>query len=228
MKPHSGWYVQQAKANPDLFRVVYDFNCRPQFWLHTAVVEKLPHAAVVRALAGAVHGGDHLSAWLSKTLGLDSQEAVWEFQESRRRLVLLSPHSLSHLARFAGAALCWPRLSSIIGRAQIREVKDAIGEDAYSFALRRARLLVAQDDTLVPQADEPLVPQVIEAGWNLLATAASDDADSVQQRLMLKLPPEVAKKTVRPVDPGLRTRAWSLIRKICPAVFTEGESKCFA
>lgn len=228
MKPRSGWYVQQAKANPDLFRGVYDFNCRPQFWLNSAVVEDLPHAIVVRALAGAAHGGRHLSAWLHKTLGLDAQEAVWDFQEPRRRLALLSPESLQRLARFAGSALCWPRLSSIIGRAEIQEIKAAIGEDAYSFALRRARLLVAQNEALVPQAGEPLVPQVIEAGWNLLATAASDDAGSVQQRLMLKLPPAVAKKTVRPVDPELRTRAWSLIRKISPAVFTEGEFKCFA
>jgi len=228
MKPHSGWYVQQAKANPDLFRVVYDFNCRPQFWLHSAVTEELPHAVVVRALAGAAHGGSHLAAWLSKTLGLGAQEAVWDFQEPRRRLALLSPESLLKLARFAGAALCWPRLSSVIGRTEIQEIKAAIGEDAYSFALRRARLLVAQKDALVPQSGEPLMPQVIEAGWSLVATAASDDADSVQQRLMLKLPPSVAKKTVRPVDPDLRARAWSLIRKISPAVFTEGESKCFA
>lgn len=228
MKPHSGWYVQQAKANPDLFRVIYDFNCRPQFWLHAAVMESLPHSGIVRALAGATHGGGHLSAWLSKTLGLAPLEAEWDFQETRRRLALLGPASLERLACFAGAALCWPQLSAIIGRAQIQEIKIALGEEAYSFALRRARMLVPQQESLVSAASESLVDHVISTGWNLLATAASDDADSVQQRFMLKLPPAVAEKTVRPVEATLRARAWGLIRKISPAALTEGESKCFA
>ncbi len=228
MKPNSGWYVQQAKVNPDLFRVIYDFNCRPQFWLHSTLMEGLPQSGVVRALAGATHGSGHLSCWLSKTLGLDPGEVEWDFQEPRRRLTLLGPASLARLACFAGAALCWRQLSAIIGRVQIQEVKTALGEDAYSFALRRARLLVSQNDAAISVAGEPLVDHAINMGWNLLATAASDDADCVQQRFMLKLPPAIAKKTVRPVETELRARAWGLIRKITPAALSEGESKCFA
>src|SRR4051794_25069242 len=62
MTNQSLWYAAQAKANPDLFRVVYDFNRRPQSWVHASVLDALPHAAVVKALAATTnYGAGHVA-----------------------------------------------------------------------------------------------------------------------------------------------------------------------
>lgn len=223
-----GWYLQQAKQNPDLFRVVFDFNRRPQFWLHNEVVETLQQATVVKALSSASHGTAHLSAWLDKALGLDAWEPEWNFENSRRRLALLSPETLARLARFAGAALCWPAIVSVIAKAQIHEIKAALGEDAHAFALRRARLLIPESEALLPPPAKPLAAHAVEIGWNLVTSAAFDEAEPVQRRFSLKLPPTVAQRMAKTVASEARERAWSRVRKITTEVLTEGETKCFA
>jgi hypothetical protein len=228
MSTSGGWYAQQAKANPDLFRVVFDFNHRPQFWVHPQVVEGLPEAAVVKALAEAKHGTTHLAGWLSRTLELDVHEPEWDFEDTRRRLNLLAPETLAKIARFAAAALSWPGIASVIGKVQMQEIKSSFGEDAHSFALRRARFIVPEIDAVLPESDKPLYDNAIELGWNLLTSAACDEADSIQKRFMLKLPLAIAKKTPRSVPQDIRERAWNRIRKISTEVLTEGETKCFA
>ncbi len=224
----STWYAQQAKANPDLFRVVFDFNRHPQFWVHPEVMERLPEATVVKALAGVTHGTSHLASWMCRTLELDAHEPVWDFEEPRRRLNLLAPETLAKIARFAAAALSWPRIASVIGKVQIQEIKGTFGEDAHSFALRRARFIVPESDAVLPESDKSLYDHAMELGWNLLTSAACDEADPIQQRFMLKLPVAIAEKTLLRVPQDVRERAWNRIRKISTEVLTEGETKCFA
>ncbi|MDH4454806.1 MAG: SctK family type III secretion system sorting platform protein [Verrucomicrobiota bacterium] len=228
MSTPGGWYAQQAKANPDLFRVVFDFNHRPQYWVHPEVMDRLPEAAVVKALAGATHGTAHLASWMRRILELDAHEPVWDFEEPRRRLNLLAPETLAKIARFAAAALSWPRLASVIGKVQIQEIKSTFGEDAHSFALRRARFIVPETDAILPESDKPLYDNALELGWNLLTSAACDESDPIQQRFVLKLPTAVAEKTLLRVQQDVREHAWNRIRKISAEVLTEGETKCFA
>ncbi|GEP43729.1 SctK family type III secretion system sorting platform protein [Brevifollis gellanilyticus] len=228
MSTPGGWYAQQAKANPDLFRVVFDFNSRPQYWVHPEVMDRLPDAKVVKALAGATHGSAHLAKWLRNILDLNAHEPVWDFEEPRRRLNLLAPETLAKLARFAAAALSWPRIASVIGKVQMQEIKSTFGEDAHSFALRRARFIIPESDAVLPESDKPLYDNAMELGWNLLTSAACDEADPIQQRFVLKLPMAVAERTLRRVPQDIRERAWNRIRKISTEVLTEGETKCFA
>lgn len=228
MSTPGGWYAQQAKSNPDLFRVVFDFNCRPQFWVHSEVIERLPECAVIQALANATHGTTHLASWLTRTLQLDMHEPIWDFEDPRRRLNLLSSETLTRLASFAGAALCWPRIASIIGKAEIQALKNTLGEEAHAFALRGARFIVPEKDAILPEGDTPIHQHVKDLGWNLITSAACDDADPVQQRFVLKLPSAVASKLIQRVPVEVRERAWNRIRKISAEVLTEGEMKCFA
>ena len=228
MSTHNVWYAAQAKVNPDLFRVIFDFNRRPQFWLHPAVARTLPEAPLVNILASSRHGQGHLAVWLERALGLEAHAPVWDFEEPRRRLTLLGPQALARLAKFAGAALTWPAIVSVIGKSQMQEIRSDLGEDAHAFALRRARLLVPEKDAVLPEANAPLVAHALDLGWNLVTTAAYDELDAIRNRFTLKLPPAVAEKFRRRVDPEVRERAWSRIRQISREVLTEGEQKCFA
>lgn len=224
----NGWYASQAKSHPDLFRVIFDFNRRPQHWLHPDVVAAMPEATVIKVLAQGTHGQGHLASWLLRVLHLEECETVWDFQEPRRRLALLSPDTLSRLARYLGAALCWPRLAAIIGRQQLQDIKAELGEDVHAFALRRARLIVPAEEALPPAEGLSLSHQLIESGWQMLAGAADDEEESIHRRLTLKLPPEVARKLTRRVSPELREQAWSRVRQVSREVLTAAELKCFA
>lgn len=228
MTTHGGWYAGQAKQNPDLFRAVFDFNRRPQHWVHPAVLQTLPHAEVVTSLAGSYHGAGHLAGWLLRQLKLADIEACWDFEEPRRRLFLLSHATLERLARFCGATLHWPRIAAAIGRAEIAEIKGTLGEDAHSFALRRGRMLVPETETAPPTTGISTAQQCLQTGWQLIATALTGDEDAMRRRWWLKLPPGAAGTLPTTAQPELRERAWQRVRRISPHVLTEGELKCFA
>ncbi|TDU70700.1 YOP protein translocation protein K (YscK) [Prosthecobacter fusiformis] len=228
MSTRGGWYASQAKTNPDLFRAIFDFNHRPQFWLHPEVIARFPEAAVIRVLATGTHGHHHLASWLTRVLQLDDYDPVWDFQESRLRIALLSPETLTRLARYTGVALCWPRIASIIGRQQLHEIKASIGEDAHAFALRRARFIVPENEAILPKQETSLIDHVMDIGWNVLASSSGDESGAIRERLALKLPLQVAKKVTWHVTPELRDQAWNRVRQISREVLTVGESKCFA
>lgn len=229
MNTATGWYVEQSKVNPDLFRVIFDFNRRPQYWVHPTVLASLPHASVVTALATARCGAGHLSAWLAQQLGLKPTDDCWDFQEPRRRLFLLSSVTLERLARFCGAALHWPHIAAVIGRTDSSNLKSAIGEDAHHFAMRRGRMVVPEAET-VGGASPPagLASRCLQAGWDMIATALAQDPDGLRLKLKLKLAAVDPLMPTGDVAPEIRERAWQRIRRIGPDVFSEGELKCFA
>lgn len=229
MSTPGGWYAAQSKSNPDLFRVIFDFNRRPQFWVHESILEGMPHTPVVKALAGCWHGSRHLSKWMMRELALDKEDDCWDFEEPRRRLSLLGPETLARLARYCGAVLSWPRIVAIIGKAQIQELKAGLGEDAHAFALRRGRMLVPESETVVPEnREDPIVPHALEVGWRLLLTAVGEEEPGLSRRLSLKLPPELPDMKLGAVTLEVRERAWQRVQKVSPQVLTEGEMKCFA
>ena len=226
----STWYAKQAKLNPDLFRVIFDFNMRPQYWVHPQVINSLPHCTVVQALANTTRGSAHLSAWLSRELRLGNGEACWDFEEPRRRLALLGCATLNKFASYAGAAACWPRIAATIGREDLKEIKAALGDEAHVFALRRGRMIVPEKETSPPAGAVPLGEHALDVGWRMLATAVIDDKADVRKRFVLKMPPTVA-RALAGADPApaeARDKAWQRLRKISPEVLTEGESQCFA
>jgi len=228
MSASGHWYVSQAKSNPDLFRVIFDFNRRPQHWLHPEVVDQLPEAKVVQALSQSSYGHSHLASWLTRVFELEASEAVWDFQETRRRLTLLSPATLSQLACFTGAALSWPRLAAIIGKQQIQSLKATLGERAHAFALRRARMIVPENETILPTQGINLTDHVLNLGWQMVIHAAYDEEKAIRKRFALKLPLAVQEKAHGATAPELRDRAWSRVRQISREVLTQGEMKCFA
>jgi len=226
MNSSNDWYVLQSKENPDLFRVIFDFNQRPQHWVHPQTLQGLPHSSVVRYLIESTHGGRFLAAWLAKECRLDQAGCCWDFKEPRRRLALLGADSLERLACFSGAALVWPRIAAVIAKTEIQQLKQALGEEAHRFALRRAQLIVPQETALALEEGQMLHEQALGAGWNLLLDAMADDDLAVSQRIRLKLPPSAP---ALPTTNGERQAlAWKRLRKIAPDVLTEGELKCFA
>lgn len=225
----SAWFTRQAKANPDLFRVIYDFNRRPQNWVHPEVLRALPNQEIINTLSTTNHGSSHLAAWLEHELNLDYADPCWDFEAPDDRFVLLSSGSLHKLACYAGAAAYWPRIATTISREDLLEIKTLIGEGAYVFAMRRGRTIVAESEAALPSNEQSLADHAIKVGWGTVAAAVHDERSGVQQRFALKLPPAMEHLLVKHAAASAdeREEARRRLRKISPEVLTEGESKCF-
>jgi hypothetical protein len=226
MNPAFEWYARQSRDNPDLFRAVFDFNKRPHYWVHEEVMNRLTQAPVIKVLATSAHGGRHLSHWLSRELGLDQAGLCWDFKEPRRRLALLGTETLTRLACFCGAALGWQAIAAVIGRAEIQQIKQTLGDEAHRFALRRARLVVPQAEALAESDGVSLARRALHRGWQLLLRAMADEDPAVSRRVRLKLPADVPELPA--ADAEVRAQAWRQLRKIAPDALTEEELKCFA
>lgn len=220
------WYGNLSKENPDLLRVIHDFNQRPQYWVHPTVLSEVPFAEVVSHLTR--HGRHQASSWVNRQLGLHEKETFWDFEDPRKRIALLSHATLEKLARYCGAAQRWSRIASIIGKVQNQEIKAAIGEDAHAFALRRARQMVSQEEASQKLEGRTLVEEILHLGWNTVTAALSGEPDSLLSRFILKLPTDALKSEMDEVPVEVRDSAWQRISRINKEVLTDGELKCFA
>ncbi len=66
-------------------------------------------------------------------------EPFWDFAEESRCLALLGPGTLADLARFYGAGLHAREAAQIVLGREVAALRQAIGEDAYLYALQRGQ-----------------------------------------------------------------------------------------
>ena len=223
------WYATLAQSNPDLFRLIHDFNTRPQHWVPPQRLSALPNANVVGYLSKAGHSRALLGKWVFNQLGVDPDKASWEFTEPRSRLALLSWEALEALARFSGAALRWSEIKSIIGKEDIQRLKARLGGDAHLFALQRGPFLrsAANLKTLGKNAP-PLPDQAWLDGWGMVAKALAGEPLPTIERFLLKVPKEFRDVYSDNLPVEVRDGAWGFIRRVAQEVLPELELRCFA
>jgi hypothetical protein len=226
---NQSWSASLIRTNPDLFRLIHDFNYRPSHWIHPARAAALPHAAVSTALLQRGQALPQLNRWIAGRLSMQMREtAFWDFTDPRQRLALLSHETLAKIALFCGAAWRWSRIAVIIGRSQIVELKKAIGEQAHVFALRRGRLVIDQKSAFESMPDRTLVQEIHELGWITVLTALGGECAGLLDRFVLKLPEDVPQFDFFGVNARTRDAAWQRVRKVLGEVLSKGEMKCFA
>lgn len=227
--PDHPWTISLLKSNPDLFRLIHDFNHRPGHWLHPSRAAALPDAELTAVLLQRGHDLKRLNVILLEKLGLRELPPCWDFSEPRRRLALLRHDTLARLATFCGAALRWSRVATVIGRNQIAELKGAIGEHAHAFALRRGRLVV--DPESAAQTTLPgrsLHEEIHELGWHTLLSSLSGESPALLSRLALKLPEDLPQPDYGSIGAETRDSSWQKLRKVLAEVLTREEMRCFA
>jgi len=191
------WLASIGRQRPDLYHAIYDFNLRPQFWVHPVRLEVLPDWKRLMALPPSTTTSLAIGKFVAEALGIPSQ-TEWDFQPIRRRVALLPADSLRQLAHFTGATLLWKRLTSIISGRELQEIHRQIGQTAHAFAVRRGRALFPNPTTgSAPPHDSPR-----EAGWNALSALFSNDHHGFQQRFSLRLPPDLEPGSPQNLDPN--------------------------
>ncbi len=219
------WLRSLVTANPDLYRAIYDWNVYPHRWALPAWLDDSA-APVVSLLEKTPRGRQRLGAHYRRTLGLE--EMVWDFQTPSRRLALLSAVTLARLAHFAGAALHWPRLARVVTKDDRRAVTDAIGDDAYAFAMRRGRQLAGPDGLdALGLPENSLSADISQTGWQTLLTCLGPEPAALHQRFRLKTPRDLALSTGVSTEES-SARAWTFLQPITQEIFSPEERRCFA
>jgi hypothetical protein len=216
------WLVSLVRENPELYRLIYDWNMYPHRWAHPAWLESVPLAEpTLRLLESSPAGRLRLSRFYLKALGLTSQ--CWDLAEPNRRLALLPAPSLARLAAVTGATLYWSHLARIVSKPRRTALAQVIGTDAYTFALRHGRALTARSAPPDPENPGDPGPEILLAGWRTVHSGLGEDP-AVQQRFRLKAPPDVPLTPSRlsPAD------AWTLLRTLTAEILSPLDRRCLS
>ncbi len=188
-------------------------------------LDALPAGALARRLLDGGRGQRRLSAYLGEALALDGAYCT-DFSDPRARLVLLPGGLLRQLCLYIGLASHSDLLRKELDGARVRALRQAVGDHAYDFAIKRAPLL-GRLPAAGPLADsvEPrlyaLDGAAALAGW--LAGADADLAGVLGRRFALKLPMpwrQAIERATRPAADDVP--AWSpILRKLLHEIAPE-------
>jgi len=215
-----------VRKNRPLFRRIVEFNWLPALYLHPERKAELLDDVLWDALMQRPSGQQHLSRLVWRRLDLRLPE-FFDFQPARRRFALLDTGVLSRLAQYVGAALAWPRISRAVGRDQVLQWKQQLGEDLYQFAVKRAPFLMSANSTLPQLLREGETESTATAGWRALACCCTSDPPGLVQRFQLKFPPSVEIEFDRQIAEQDRDRVVSLLKKILLAEVQPESASCF-
>jgi len=157
-------------------------------------------------------------------LGVDPHEEV-DFGDPARRLALLDGPALVRLADLAGAALLHAQIGRVIDRDGVRRLREALGAEVYSFAVRRAPLLIGPRSPAAPWVEPELTGDLLDrvrpAGLRCLESWLSGQPRPLAARVVLKLPSDLAIDADREVPGSWRDRASTVLERIARSELAE-------
>ena len=205
---------QLITDRPPLFRRIVEFNCH---LARTADVSHFGldgHALAWGRLRTSRRAERRLSRWLIQSRNLSS-EGFWEFQVESRRLALLSGGSLQKLIHFIGAAIYRTEITQSIDRRIVDQVKQSAGEDAYTFAIKRAQFVMKSWSPTPAAGSFATDPQqqILIAGKQAVEACLAGEDLKLIQRVNLKLPPAYALEVPSQRDASFEDR-WAVVKRI--------------
>ncbi len=221
------WFTSLVRSNPELHRLVYDFNHYPHRWARTEWLEDCAlSAAASPLLEQSARGRARLGRHYCTTLGL--KDHFWDFEAGHRRLALLPHATLAQLGIFAGAALHWMSLARCVTQTQNRATIGQIGPAAFSYGMRRGRTLLGASGLGTPGLPTALDHDTVSAaGWKIITACLRDESPAVFRRFRLKSPRSFDLR-----DEGdlalIPATAWAFVQPIITDILPLSDQRCFA
>lgn len=160
--------AETLALKPPLFRAMLDFNRD----MAASPPEELSRLGT--PVATLWNDPAFRRAWPSRKSG---GQGYWNFSEDSQRLVLLPSDTVTRLCLFFSAAVHAEEIARVIAREQVLELREVLGADIVSYALKRGRyqirglraiLLVPPSFGTLPQRLEALAiaaPRLISEEW---------------------------------------------------------------
>jgi len=181
---------QAVRSQQKLAPLVWEFNFRPDHYIHTTWLESLPEGELIKKLVGRHRAAERVVQHLMERLGLENQ-MFFDFSSSLTRMALWSGEDLEKLVLYVGTVFNYQRVQRIVERDEVAVVREAIGEELFLFMHRRAPIVISRPPSGVNLPEKvDIRTSLIIAGLLCLHEALSEHPSALRKRLMLKLPRE--------------------------------------
>ncbi len=198
-----------------LFHLIYQFNVGLAEYTHASHLEGLISKELLDAVCKRESGARGLSRILLKHFSLEDSFCL-DFEPVHRRLALVSEVTLQKLFFYAGAALLHERITHIIAKDELAQLKEDLGKNVYFFAVKRAPFLVSTRPGLSSlEAPSPnLFVDLIRAAEECFSWCFGGEPQEITQRLMLKFPKRLKWHFDNNPTPEEREAAWQFLHRI--------------
>lgn len=187
----------QAK-NPN-FAILYGLNFAPFDYLDLGWKHEIPALKdlsdeTFQTLKKSKRGQGALNDIILEYFQTD-QNFIDQLSTYQSRFCLLPGDYMMTLISYIGVSLHAHWIHKIILGKDIKLIKEAIGEDLYSFCLKRLPFMmnwmIAQDTyTHKPALDQSLALSIEKTGVHMLYHWFQSESDAVRSRLEMKMPPK--------------------------------------
>jgi len=169
---------------------VWEFNYKPERYVHKSWLSDLPNAELLQKLISEdnSHKATRLSHHLMGQLGFNGQ-FYFDFKDPITRLALWHGEDLKRLVYHIGIMFFFDDIRKKIKRDEVNQCRSELGLDLYNFALLRAPRLKATQLKHVKFPDSmPIKQQVLMAGLLSLFTAMQGYPIPLLKRFVVKFP----------------------------------------
>jgi len=221
-------FRNMLQTEPQVFRLICEFDSRPAGYIARDRLCGLIDGRWLDAISTSRRGRRELSRWLCRHYDL-APVGFAEFAEPRRRLALLEPDALRRLLTYAGAAAASSEIAKTVDRAAILALRNALGDDAYWFAVKRAPFLLGDELAFLdaPSESPDWTTRIRRGGCRCLALCLAGESAAIQTRVMLKLDARWPLDFSVAASEEKRQLAWTALRKILLHEIDSGLSSCF-
>ena len=216
------------RERKDLFKLIYEFNHNIALCINFNHMLKFLDEKVARFLLSKRRGTHRLSSILEDRYGL-KDDYYYDFEDPLKRLALVDQAALHRLMLYAGVAYCSEYISHVVSKKELDIIKDALGEDTYLFALKKAPFLVPHkpDLNLDEIKEGDLLEVILKSGQECLEVCFSDLPNSVTNRIQLKFSKHIEFDFQKKPSGELKSKTWNFLKMILTKEINRDLIPCF-
>lgn len=179
--------AEQTNSNK-LSSRVWEFNFRPDHYVHDSWLEQMPDGPLIRKLVGRDRSADRIVQHLLQRFGLENQ-VFFNFSNSLTRIALWSGEDLEKLVLHTGSVFYYAKIQKMVTREELHEVRDELGEELFQFMQKRALHVRGKMDVDLNLPRKLSANNALILGGLLcMQSAFGGYSLALRKRLMLKLP----------------------------------------
>ncbi len=175
-------FATLAKENPDLFRIIYEFNYLIAAYVHPTRQGSILGEEIPERIWHDQRTIPILSSLLLKNLALNGSH-ILQRPTSEWCYVLLPLSRFRRLAVHIGAVMLGSIIRSSIVREDVLKWKKELGEEVFSFVMNRGKLFVPANVSF----DLHEVEDIERLGGSLVLSSLEELPASIASRAQLKL-----------------------------------------
>ncbi|MBF0103122.1 MAG: SctK family type III secretion system sorting platform protein [Desulfobacterales bacterium] len=209
------FFKTALKQQDELWPLIIQFNLQPVTYIHKNKISIFLKEPLFQTIAQNQRGKKHLSNIILSALKLQNS-FDFDFSAKEKRFALLDGETLFKLTFYTGAALSASLISKIIERKALLNLKKAIGEDMYRFALKKAPFLIKQSHHfgLEQWETEDFKSQLFERGLKCFSAIFMNVPESTTKRIALKFPTDFTPNFTLSFSMAEQKEAFQILFKI--------------